>query len=126
MELTDIRGVGPTKAERLKDAGIETVQDLATIDLRKPVDVNIGRDVLKRAKQDARKALLDAGIPFEKAAYRQAATTVAPRPARGPKTAAAPPKEQAIVGFRSDADAVASPAGKKQKRGILSRILNRA
>lgn len=77
MELTEIPGIGPTKAKRLQEAGIATVQDLAAIDLRKPLDVNIGNDVLKRAKQEARKALRSEGKSFDKAPYRSQAESAA-------------------------------------------------
>lgn len=70
MELSRVKGLGPTKAEALQAAGITSVEDLAGIDLRKGLTVEgVSHDALKSYKQQARQLLRSEGVAFEKAPY---------------------------------------------------------
>lgn len=101
MRLTDVNGLGPAKAAKLEAAGIGTVQALAELDLRRPVDVAISPEVLRRCKQEARRLLDRQGVGYRKAAY-------AGRPGPGMPSAPAAP----------------APTG-APRRGLLHRLFRR-
>lgn len=85
MELTDIKGLGPTKIGSLRAAGIGSVEELAGLDLRRNVEVSgITPDGLKALKARARKALQAEGRPVPKAPYHRSGKAPTKR-AAGPK-----------------------------------------
>ncbi len=131
VELTDVAGLGPAKADKLKEAGITTVQELAQIDLRKPTDIGIRSETLKKFKADARKLLKANGIEFEKAPYGSggAPTKAKATPKAAKATAKAAPKPapeaapKVTVSATASAADVSEPEEEKPKKGFFKRLL---
>lgn len=57
MDLSNIKGVGPSAAKKLKKAGIKTVDDLATLDLRSTEVPGLSNDNLKKLRGNANRFL---------------------------------------------------------------------
>lgn len=57
MELEDVKGVGPSAADKLRDAGIETVEELVEIDLRGTQVEGLSRDHVDKLRNNARRLL---------------------------------------------------------------------
>ena len=135
MELNDVPGLGPAKVAKLNEMGIKTAVQLAQMDLRKPVEAGISKDVLRKAKQSARKMLDQEGIAYEKAPYgdakpaKKAASTSA-RTTTAPKPAAKPVVQPAAKPIARTAPSVSmterSASNGAQKRGFFARIFKRA
>jgi predicted RecB family nuclease len=112
MELSTIKGLGPAKQEALRQAGIGSVEDLASLDLRRNVEVKgVTQDALKGLKQGARRALAAEGKPVPKAQYRRDGKTTPTKTATR-KTPKPVPEQDIVVAFG-------------EKRGFLRRILSR-
>lgn len=137
MELTDVPGVGAAKAERLRSAGIRTVKQLAEIDLRQNPDTGIGPDVLKRAKNAARKLCDQEGIAYQKASYGAKSggkSTTGTKAAAGTKATAKPAGVAMATGATSatgpgPADAATNGAtngASAKKPGLFARLFKRA
>ncbi len=135
VELTDVAGLGPAKAEKLKAAGITSVTELAQIDLRRPLDIGIRRETIKKFKEDARKLLKSEGIEFEKAAYGSGGSKAKPAAKSAAKPVKAAPKAEAkpvakpavrVVeskGASETATVVEAVAEEEPKRGFFKRLL---
>lgn len=57
MDLSKIKGVGPSAAKKLKKAGIKTVDDLAGIDLRSASVEGLSNDNLQKLRDNAKRFL---------------------------------------------------------------------
>lgn len=56
-DLTDIKGIGPSAAKKLKDAGIKSIEELSELDLRQ-VDVEgLSNDNLSKLRRNANRFL---------------------------------------------------------------------
>lgn len=55
MELEDVKGVGSSAADKLRDAGIETVEELVEIDLRGTDIEGLSRDHVDKLRNNARR-----------------------------------------------------------------------
>lgn len=101
MELSAVKGLGPTKIEKLKAVGIADGEALAEVDLRTLPEIpGVSRENLKALKKRARQACDKAGVAYAKAPYD--AKTVAKGPGK-------PAKE-----------------GKPEARGFVARLFRRA
>lgn len=113
-ELKDIKGLGPAKIARLQAAGITDLRGLAELDLRTHPDVGVGTEVLKKAKQQARRLLEKEGQTFETAPYGEGQTD---KPARKRPTAKAVPPAGSASGSTTN--------GAVPRKGFLARLLGR-
>lgn len=121
--MDDIKGLGPAKVAKLQAAGVHDLQDLATVDLRRPHGIGISNEVLKDAKRQARQILDKEGIPYAKAPYRDAPAGPAQRavPAgNAPRTSPAPPRTPPASDDRPDERRAHAP-----RRGFLARLFRR-
>jgi len=57
MELEDVKGVGPSAARKLRDAGIETIEELVEIDMRGTRIEGLSRDHVDKLRNNARRFL---------------------------------------------------------------------
>lgn len=57
MELEDVKGVGPSAARKLRDAGIESAEDLVDIDMRGTEIEGLSRDHVDKLRDNARRLL---------------------------------------------------------------------
>jgi predicted RecB family nuclease len=57
MELEDIKGVGASAATKLRDTGIETVEELVEIDMRGRSIDGLSRDHVDKLRNNARRLL---------------------------------------------------------------------
>lgn len=57
MELEDVKGVGTSAARKLRDAGIESVEDLVEIDMRGNSIDGLSRDHVAKLRNNARRLL---------------------------------------------------------------------
>ena len=117
MELSSIKGLGPTKQDALRQAGIGSVEDLAGLDLRRNVEVQgVTQDGLKALKQRARRALAAEGVEVPKAPYR--------RNSKAGKAPLPKARKDVVTDFRAKPAESTQPA-ETEKRGFLRRLLTR-
>jgi len=109
MELELLQGMGPSRAAKLRDAGITDLVALAELDLRRSAPDGMNADSLRKWKGQARKLLDAEGVAYQKAPYRSNGA-----PATTPKPDA--PQAEPVLQHKT-----APPA----KRGLLARILGR-
>ncbi|MGB0652130.1 MAG: helix-hairpin-helix domain-containing protein [Thermoplasmatota archaeon] len=123
MELEDIPKMGPVKAEKLRAAGITTVQQIAELDLRKKPDLGVNHEMLKGYKQAARKMIKDAGGSFSKAAYGDAPRA---KPAAKPTNgSAAKPAAKAKPAAAPAATVTETAPEAPAKGGLFKRLFGR-
>ncbi len=113
--MTDVAGIGATKAAKLADIGVTTVPELAALDLRRVPTIGISNEVLKKAKADARKKCHAAGIAYAKAPYAHGKARNGSSAQRTPEAAKPAPK---TAGPRT---AESSSA----RKGFFARLLKR-
>lgn len=57
VELSDVKGVGPSAARKLRQAGVTTVEDLAELDLRKQTIAGLSSENLASLRENAQRFL---------------------------------------------------------------------
>lgn len=57
MDLTQVKGVGPSAKRKLEAAGIKTVQDLSTVDLRKADIEGLSSENVAQLRENANRFL---------------------------------------------------------------------
>jgi hypothetical protein len=134
MELAGVPGLGPAKAQKLSALGVNTLKDLAELDMRQLPEIGIGREVLRRAKAHARRECDKKGIPYSKANYRSTGQHVGRPKAASIKTAAKPTQASATKANGTteptltkapEAGASHPRSNEPGKKGLLARLFKR-